>query len=131
MSTASYSELLSKAKPQIIDDERSHRRALSTIDALMNRPRLSTAEEKLLDLLAKLVNDYEEHIYPTPKVSPARMLSHLIDARGVSQAEVARETGISRSTISEVNRGKRKLSVENAYRLAEYFHVQPMLFLER
>ncbi len=131
MSTASYSELLSKVKPQIIDDEKSHRRALSTIDSLMSCPRLSTAEEKLLDLLAKLVNDYEERIYPTPKVSPARMLSHLIDARGVSQAEVARETGISRSTISEANRGKRKLSVENAFRLAEYFHVQPTLFLDR
>ena len=97
----------------------------------MKQPRLTAAEEKLLDLLAKLVNDYEETIYPTPDVSPGRMLSHLLEARGESQAELSRQTGVARSTISEVVLGKRNLSVENAFRLAEYFHVLPTLFLVR
>jgi hypothetical protein len=30
-----------------------------------------------------------------------------------------------------VLRGKRSISVENAFRLAEYFHVEPSLFLAR
>ena len=39
--------------------------------------------------------------------------------------------GIPRSTISEVLKGKRAISVENAFRLGEYFHVEPSLFLAR
>ena len=131
MATASYPELLRQAQPQIINDDRSHQRALRIVELLMKKPRLTKAEGKLLDLLAKLVDDYEETIYPTPEVSPSRILKHLIEAKCTTQAELARETGVPRSTISEALKGKRSISVENAFRLAEYFHVEPSLFLER
>ena len=131
MGAASYPELLRQAQPQIISDERSRRRALRTVELLMKKPRLTGAERKLLELMAKLVNDYEETIYPTPEVSPADIIEHLIDAKGISQAALARQTGVSRTTISEVLKGKRTISVENAFRLAEYFHVEPSLFLAR
>ncbi len=131
MATASYFELLCQAQPEIISDDRAHQRALRTVDMLMKKSRLTKAEGKLLDLLAKLVDDYEETIYPTPDVPPARILRHLIDAKQTTQAELARQTGVSRSTISEVLKGKRSISVENAFRLAKYFHVEPTLFLTR
>ena len=131
MASASYADLLGKAQPEVIRDDRSHHRALKTIASLMSQSRLTLAERKLLDLLAKLVDDYEETLYPTPEVPPADMLKHLMEARGASQADVARATGVPRSTISEVLNGKRSLSVENAYRLGEYFHVEPSLFLAR
>lgn len=131
MGTASYSELLAKAQPQIIDDERLHQRALRTVERLMKKRRLTAPELKLLELLANLIDDYEETIYPTPEVSPADMLAHFIDAKGTTQAELARQTGVSRSTISEVLKGKRSISVDNAFRVAEYFHVEPSLFLAR
>jgi HTH-type transcriptional regulator/antitoxin HigA len=130
MSTASYPDLLREAQPQIIHDEKTHLRALARVDLLMKKPRLTAAEAKLLDLLSKLINDYEETIYPTPEVSPSAMLTHLLNAKATTQAELARQTGVSRSTISEVLKGKRNLSVENAFRLAEYFHVDATLFLE-
>jgi HTH-type transcriptional regulator/antitoxin HigA len=122
---------LSKAQPQIINDERSHRSALRTVALLMKEPRLTKAERKLLDLLAKLVDDYEETVYPTPEVSPAEMLAHFLEAKQTTKAELARQSGVSRSTISDVLNGKRSISVECAFRLAEYFHVQPTLFLSR
>jgi HTH-type transcriptional regulator/antitoxin HigA len=131
MATVTYTELLRQTKPEIINDDRSHQRALRTVESLMKKPRLTKAEGKLLDLLAKLVDDYEERIYPTPDVPPGRMLLHLIEAKVTTQAELARQTGISRSTISEAINGKRSISVENAFRLARYFHVDPSLFLER
>jgi transcriptional regulator with XRE-family HTH domain len=59
------------------------------------------------------------------------MLKHLIDAKCTTQAELARQTGVPRSTISEALKGKRSISVENAFRMAEYFHVEPSLFLAR
>lgn len=131
MATASYPELLRQAQPEIISDDRSHQRALRTVESLMKKGSLTKAEGKLLDLLAKLVDDYEEKIYPTPEVPPARILKHLIEAKCTTQAELARQTGVSRSTISEALKGKRSISVENAFRLAEYFHVEPSLFLTR
>jgi HTH-type transcriptional regulator/antitoxin HigA len=131
MNITSYSELLRQAQPEIIHDNKTHQRALTIVESLMNKTRLTEAEGKLLDLLAKLVNDYEETIYPTPNVSPLRMLQHLMEARGATQADIVRETGIPRSTISEVLKGKRNISVENVRRLAKYFHVEASLFLER
>ena len=126
-----YTELVAHAQPQIIRDAATHRRALRQVDALMRKSTLTAAEHKLLDLLAKLIDDYEETIYPTPEVPPSRMLKHLIEAKCTTQAELARHTGVSRSTISEALKGKRAISVKNAFRLAEYFHVEPSLFLAR
>jgi len=131
MASASYPDLLRQAQPQIIIDAQSHQRALRSVDEIMRKPRPSVAERKLLELQAKLVNDYEETIYPTPNVTPVDMLRHLLEAKGISQADCARNVGIARSTISEVLNGKRAISVENAFRLASYFHVEPSLFLSR
>ena len=45
------------------------------------------------------------------------------------KAEVARATGISRSTITNELSGRRQISKENVIRLAAYFHVDPGVFL--
>jgi HTH-type transcriptional regulator/antitoxin HigA len=131
MVTTAYANLLKEAQPQIIHDAKTHKRALGWIDQLMKRGKLSAAEEKLLELLSKLVCDYEEQLYPTPNVPPREILQHFLENSGMSQAEFSRTVGLPRSTVSEVLKGKRNLSVENAFRLADYFHVDPTLFLER
>jgi HTH-type transcriptional regulator / antitoxin HigA len=131
MVTTAYANLLKEAQPQIIRDEKTHKRALGWIDQLMKKGKLSAAEEKLLELLSKLVCDYEGQLYPAPNVPPREILHHFLENSGMSQAEFSRTIGLPRSTVSEVLKGKRNLSVENAFRLAEYFHVDPTLFLER
>jgi HTH-type transcriptional regulator/antitoxin HigA len=131
MAVATYANLLKEAQPRVIHDDKTHERALKWIDQLMKLPRLSPAQETLLELLSKLVNDYEEELFPTPDVPPRRILKHLLENSGKSQAEFARMLGIPRSTISDVLKGKRSISVENAFKLAEFFHVEPTLFLTR
>ncbi len=131
MASTTYASLLQEAQPRVIHDEKTHERALKWIDRLMKLPRRSPAQNTLLELLSKLANDYEEQIYPTPNVPPRDILQHLLESSGKSQAEFARAIGVPRSTISEALKGKRSISVENAFRLAEYFHVDPTLFLAR
>ncbi len=55
--------------------------------------------------------------------------SFLIDQKEVTQAEVARATGIRESRISEVLSAKRKLTRTQITKLAAYFRVSPAVFL--
>ena len=57
-------------------------------------------------------------------------MAHLIDARGVSQAQLAREAGLPRSVVTNVLKGRRGVSQANIIRLARYFHVSSAAFME-
>ena len=76
----SYKTLVSDFQPQAISTENEYRRALKDVDRLVGKERLSGVEEKLLDLLAALVERYEEERDPTPDVLPGQVLAHLIEA---------------------------------------------------
>jgi HTH-type transcriptional regulator/antitoxin HigA len=104
-------------------------RAIKVMDLLIDRPALGTEERDYLDVLSDLVGAYEEEHHPMPKVSDARMLRHLLEARGVSQTEVARATGIVNSTISAVLKGGRQLTRDHIGRLASYFSIEPGVFI--
>jgi len=103
-------------------------RAIAVIDSLLDREDLDPAEADYLDVLADLVERYETEHDPIGDVSDADLLAHLIDARGVTQADVARGTRIAVSTISEVLSGKRTLSRTHIGKLARYFGVDPGVF---
>jgi HTH-type transcriptional regulator/antitoxin HigA len=51
------------------------------------------------------------------------MLRHLMDAKEVTQAELHRQTGIPKSTISEVLAGKKPFSKALIRTLADFFKV--------
>jgi len=103
--------------------------AVAVIDALLRQPSLKREEHDYLEVLGDLVEAYETETHPLGPVSDADLLSHLIEARGVSQSEVAEATGIAVSTISEVLRGKRTLNRVHIGKLARYFHVTPDTFV--
>ena len=103
--------------------------AVAMIDTLLSRSSLKREEQDYLEVLGDLVEAYETEAHPLGPVSDADLLSHLIEARGVSQSEVAGATGIAVSTISEVLRGKRTLNRAHIGKLARYFHVSPDTFV--
>jgi HTH-type transcriptional regulator/antitoxin HigA len=103
-------------------------RAIDVINSLLDRNDLDPAEADYLDVLGDLVERYETEQHPIEDVSDADLLAHLIDAKGVTQAQVARGAGIAVSTISEVLSGKRTLSRTHIGKLARYFGVDPGVF---
>jgi HTH-type transcriptional regulator/antitoxin HigA len=123
-----YLELVQRFPLRPIRSDEELRRATEVIDALIDRDDLDQDERDYLDVLSDLVERYESDRYPMPPSSDAEVLAHLIEARQVSQAEVARATGIAESTISEVLAGKRVLNRAHIGRLARYFNVGPGAF---
>ena len=102
--------------------------AVAVIDALVDQDRLSAPEQDYLDVLSDLVEAYEAEAVPIRPAADADMLRFLIEQKGVTQAEVAKKSGIAESTISEVLAGKRKLNRAQIGKLARYFHVPPGAF---
>lgn len=123
-----YMELVAHFPLRPIRSKRALAAATATIDRLLDKARLSAAERDYLDVLGRLVEDYESKAFPIEPLSDAQMLRQLIDARGVTQTEVAQATGIVDSTISAVLKGKRSLNREHIGRIAQFFHVSPNVF---
>lgn len=101
--------------------------AQSVIDGLLAKSKLHQGEQAYLDALSDLTASYEDQHFSIEAASDADMLRHLIDTKGVSQIQLHRESGISKSSISEVLSGKKPLSRQMIRRLADYFGVETSL----
>ncbi|MEX1230394.1 MAG: helix-turn-helix domain-containing protein [Planctomycetaceae bacterium] len=101
--------------------------AQQVMDQLLAKGSLSSGEEMYLDALSDLVAAYEDKHHPIEPPTDAAMLPHLMEAKGISQIELHAETGIAKSTISEILAGKKPFSRRTIRTLADYFHVEPGL----
>jgi HTH-type transcriptional regulator / antitoxin HigA len=119
----SYLELVMAFPLASIKSEEHIREAQKVMDRLLARGELDDGEEMYLDALSDLVAAYEGEHYPIEPASDAEMLRHFLEARGVTQAQLSRDTTIPRSTISEVLAGKKPFSRRVIRKLADYFRV--------
>lgn len=55
------------------------------------------------------------------------MLRHLLDARRITQAELSRETGLAKSSLSEVLAGKKPFRRLMIRKMADFFGVDVSL----
>ncbi|PHS04748.1 MAG: transcriptional regulator [Blastopirellula sp.] len=126
----SYMNCLVKFMPLISIKDINHLAyASEVIDELISQDR-SEGEDEYLKALTDLIEAYEDKNVEVQESSVCEMLSHLIHSRGTTQAAIAKEAGISRSTLSEILSGKDKVSKKIALKLAEYFGVSVALFLK-
>ena len=126
---ARYRRLLSRTMPVVIETEEENVRLLTIVEKLMRKgENLSAEEEKLLKLLARLIEDFEERYYRPAEARPLEVLQHLMEARGIKQSDLWDVFG-SKGVASEVLNGKRGISKTQARALANYFHVPVDLFV--
>jgi len=97
--------------------------AQRVMDRLLARDLLDEGAETYLDALSDLVGSYEDAHHAIEPASDAHMLRHLMEAKGVSQMQLSRDTGLPKSTVSEVLAGKKPFSRKIIHKLANYFHV--------
>ena len=93
------------------------------IDALTDKKKLDGGEQAYLDALCDLVVVYEDRHYSIPMASDADLLRHLMEAKGVTQIQIHKDTGLAKSGISEILAGRKPFSKTMIGTLATYFHV--------
>jgi HTH-type transcriptional regulator/antitoxin HigA len=127
-----YGKLLMQTLPSVITSDEELERLTKEVDRLMTKgikeDELSPEEEKLLELLAVLVEQYEDEHYPMPDVPPHEFLKFQMEEKGYKQKDIVHIFGSSGIT-SEVVNGKRSISKAQAKKLAEFFHVSVELFI--
>lgn len=119
----SYLELVLAFPLASIKSEKHLAAAQEVMDRLLAKGDLAVGEEMYLDALSDLVAAFEDSRHPIEPASDADMLRHLLEAKGITQAELSKETGLAKSSVSEVLSGKKPFSRQMIRRLAEYFNV--------
>ena len=125
-----YGELLAQTLPTVIETEEENEHFLEIVNRLMSKGEgnLSPEEEKLLCLLVRLIEEFEEVAYPMGNSTPHDMLLFLMEQRDLKQADLLEVFG-SKGIVSEVVNGKRAISKTHAKRLAEKFKVSAEHFI--
>src|ERR1035438_6854055 len=84
-----YARVLAKVLPRVIATDEEHERMLAEVEKLMDKSEHRTAEEDtVLDLMVRLIKDYEEEHHPLPDPSPHEMLMYLMEQRSLKQADL-------------------------------------------
>ena len=123
-----YGKLLARTLPAIIETETEYEHFLVETEKLIDKEERSPEEDKLLDLMTTLIENFEEKNYPIPDAPPHEVLRELMRSRGLKQRDLLGVFG-SDGIASEVVNGKRNISRAHAKSLAEYFHVPVELFI--
>lgn len=124
-----YGRLLARVRPAVIKSEEENNRLLALVERLMAKGESLTPEEgELLELLGKLIADFEEEFYQPEDATPHEILQELMNARRLKQSDLREILG-SKGRVSEVINGKRAISKAQAKALAEFFHVSAELFI--
>ena len=87
----------------------------------------SAAVAQYLRSVIPLVAQYEKSELPIGSATPEEVLGFLMDQNELSQYDLAKELG-GQPVVSEVLRGKRKLTREHIERLSKRFAVTPATF---
>ena len=125
-----YGRLLARATPLVMETEAEYNRADAEVGRLLRKghDNLSVEERRLLDLLSRLMEDYESRTFSVPEGRPYETLRFLMEQNELRQADLMQIFG-SRGRVSEAVAGKRAISKAQAKGLAEFFRVSPDLFL--
>jgi len=124
-----YANLLANTLPKVIETEEECVRVEKIVGELLKKgDRLSPEEDKLLDLLSDLIENYEDKVYPIEDAPPNEMLKFLMRENDLKQGDLLHIFGSS-GIASEVVNGKRSISKAQAKKLAERFKVSVELFI--
>ncbi|RCJ14569.1 transcriptional regulator [Nostoc sp. ATCC 43529] len=123
----SYKELLTYFLPRPIKNEEDLEKTQAVVDSLLDKGELTESEEDYITLLGLLIHEYESKQNLVPDIYGVELLKVLIAQSNLKQKDLVPIFKME-SIVSDVLKGKRKLTVEHIQKLAEFFNVSPAVF---
>lgn len=128
-----YTQLLTDTIPVAITSEQEYKRLLPKLEILFSKSmknNLSPEEDAIFDLLSILVHKYEEeNIALDIKSDPVGMLKFFMEQQDKKPKDLWDVIG-SKSLVSEILNGNRKLNINHAKKLAKFFNTSAEHFLD-
>jgi HTH-type transcriptional regulator / antitoxin HigA len=131
ISPVKYGKLLAQTLPKRIESEVEFEGFVAAMEKLsraIEHGRATPEEVALHSLLAMLIREYDDRVAPAPPGDPVETIRFLMDQRELRPVDLEGVFG-ARSITSMVLSGKREISKTHIRKLAEFFHVSPVLFL--
>src|SRR3989338_6838257 len=92
----------------------------------LSKPVKSVIEEYIKSV-ATFLENYEKHEFPFESANPEEVLRFLMEQNDLSQYDLASDLG-GQPVVSDIVRGKRKLTREHIERLSKRFGISPATF---
>jgi HTH-type transcriptional regulator/antitoxin HigA len=112
-----------------IHNKTDYQKALAVASEIASLAKLTSGQKDYLEILTKIIADYEEKHFETSKHNPREILKFLVEENQMSGSDLGRILG-NRTLGPALLRGGRSLSKTHIKKLADYFSVSPALFLE-
>lgn len=120
--------------PQSIKSKKMHRSYNEAIRILMREREAGSldaagreAVSRYLSAVIPFVEQYEKREFPFGSATPEEVLRFLMEEHDLSQYDLAKDLG-GQPVVSDILRGKRRLSREHIERLSKHFGVAPATF---
>jgi HTH-type transcriptional regulator/antitoxin HigA len=123
-----YARLIAASLPIPPRSEGDNGRLIELLSSLDEREGLTPEEEAFTELLAIVIEDFEDRHYPLPAVAPHEALKALMEDRGLRHKDVWPIVG-NKGLTTEILNGHRKISAALAKRLAAQLRVPVELFV--
>jgi HTH-type transcriptional regulator/antitoxin HigA len=126
-----YAKLLQLYQPRPIADEEQYDLMVSQLNQLLDLANPSPEEEDMLHLLGTLIAEYEAREYPDDQFEllGVDLIKELMAQNSLKQKDLVLIFK-TKSIVSAVLAGKRKLTVGHIDQLAEFFKLPHSLFFE-
>lgn len=116
---------------KVLKTNAEHQLALDELERLIDLdPDSGEKEADRLELLALLIEDYEEKHFPIDLPDPIDALEFVMDQHGFTQKDLIPFIG-SRSKVSEVLSGKRPLSISMIRALHKGLNIPPEILIQK
>lgn len=112
----------------VIRDVTTYKNALKRIREIINcKP--ESPDYKELELLAILVEEYEDKTYEIPKSDPISVIDFVMEQHGLRQTDLVGVFG-DKTNVSKVLNRKRPLTLEMIRNFSKKFHISSELLIE-
>lgn len=130
MDDETYLTMVKTFPLQRIRDDAELDASIAVIDSLLDMlPNLTMGEQEYLDALGQLVEAYENEHVQLPEARGVDVLLHLMEENDLKQVDLVPIFG-TKSIVSEVLNGKRRLTVGHVRELSSRFGLPADVFID-